>query len=358
MTGINYVPDVITNNATNSQITVMNSAPICTSDGLGAYPPATTVSFAADAAMLNDNDVVMDPITNPPISYRSSPQVAATEAGAEITVNTLYSLYSLPRVSASNATSVATVEEYVDFHCENTTVNSTGTLNLTDRINIRLKDDSRFDNQIGISSAIIEGPGNRFIDHTGGAESHHTGDFYVHSLMAADVVKVDNELVLGNHRTKMVDGIMYQLDHARGKWLSVYRQTWTWGVNTGADQAASVWLTGYGTATDGAGQVAAPMLRDATITGISYGAHDVQVAPLEFQGYSVESGDTAGQIDKLWEDHFLPNLGDDTTTFVAYDGLDIDIDQGLGLTVKTLVSGGVTYHDPCALIEIAWRIDA
>jgi hypothetical protein len=175
--------------------------------------------------------------------------------------------------------------------------------------------------------------------------------------MSADVVQVHDSLIVNNAQIKMVDGIMYLFDNSRGKWLSVARTLMDYGVNTNNGHTALSVLTAAGTSTDGAAQVAPPLPRNATITSITYGAHDVEVAPLGFTGGSVNQGDTSHNLGDLWSGHELGFGADDTCQTAVYDGLNIDVDGGVGIAIATVIAGGVTLWDPTALVEIAWRLD-
>jgi hypothetical protein len=254
---------------------------------------------------------------------------------------------------ASTSGSNVTVNLHRDYETGVIGLTGAGTEELVLREMVYLENDVKSTTVHGIRSDLSEGPNTLFINHQGGADSVHVGDFYVRSMMSADVVQVHDQLIVNNTQTKIVDGIMYVRDNSRGKWLSVFRPTFTWSYNGVLTTDAIMRMAG--SAQDGAQFIGYPLTRDCTITDIFIGARECTVAVAPFNLYS---GVYGGAKDDTVIDSFELPVGTGADNPVMYkEVMDLDVDADNYLAMRYIPASGSSVENPYMTIEVAWRLD-
>jgi hypothetical protein len=200
MLGIQYEPTVISARGGNQNLTAIGCAPILKSDGLGTWPPPIGNGYVCQMTYEGVEGIAYDAMAAPIVAFRAAHVINMNETESEFTSNGLYSFVSKANFGAAGADSVLTIPENVDVSLQKSVTSGGGTHNLTKRIGMDIEDDTNFDEHVGIESDISERADSYFINHTGGAESQHTGDFNVTGQFHATEV-VESPLILGDQGT-------------------------------------------------------------------------------------------------------------------------------------------------------------
>jgi hypothetical protein len=162
-----------------------------------AVPPSTgTMLNIAPSHLQQDGEGT---IINETIAIEVRPVYAGDAAAGATLTQPLLTNYSSTFSIVSGATATTNVGHVNDYMCLAGSYAGTGAFGYPSRTNLTLEAEpvENTSAHIGISSAITASSGNRFINHTGGAVSHHTGDFYIHSELVVDEIKLGNNFITG-----------------------------------------------------------------------------------------------------------------------------------------------------------------
>ena len=192
MNGLSAEP---TFNITASNITLFNlfnGEPVfeCNNSGAGQSLPLAFIYSAAPVINVNDG-----PLNDQGIAmniYNSTLTLRGTSSTADFTYNEITAYRSSLILNTTHADAVANVLSFTDFEAATPAVSGIGTELLTTHNALLIEGDSISTNVNGIRSYLPNRSGARFINHTGGAESRHTGDFYVQGDIQTDRVIIPN----------------------------------------------------------------------------------------------------------------------------------------------------------------------
>jgi hypothetical protein len=165
--------------------------------------PAPMQSFVAMPIVRSSSGEVHDPRALNPAGryldwwcYVARPTFSTITTGTEAEMDGAGSILSQCMIQALTDTT-ATLNSYTDFRVQEPLLTQGGTMALELHDMISLEDDEVSDAVNGITSEITSGASKLFINHTGGADSVHFGDFYVRSMLSADTVRLTGGYVDG-----------------------------------------------------------------------------------------------------------------------------------------------------------------
>jgi hypothetical protein len=143
-----------------------------------AQPTINASSGATHAARAKNSSLTADHC-----SFLSNPSFTTTNASTAYQLDGAAAFRSFPSLSPI-ASTTATLDTYVDLDIRASSFTGAGTEVITRRDNIFLENDTNPLETRGIHSTISKTSGGKirhFLYHTGGADSIHTGDFYIRS---------------------------------------------------------------------------------------------------------------------------------------------------------------------------------
>ena len=187
--------------------------------------------------------------------------------------------------------------------------------------------------------------------------------FYVHGDLQAEKVHANygnfyTRLTLNQRPMKFAsDGILYAWDLARGKYLSVSRETVQYSRDS--VHTTAVVLGFGGTVLDNNIRTAYLPHRNFTITSVSAWAREVTVAPMDINVSTLGTAEADSAILTVQ----LPVVAAGAKTAIISDPLNIDVDvnpsEGVyrGIMAILAPTGGASINDPCLQVEIAYRLD-
>jgi hypothetical protein len=283
----------------------------------------------------------------PPRNFWSNTKFVSSGASGNLSAELYIGYDSYVRLTSAAGGSCV-IDEYVDIRMYDSIMSTGGTNTLTERDYIQMWDETSAVTINGIQSLITAGATKKFINHTGGAASQHTGDFTITGELDADTLVANDSLTLNESLVKIVDGIMYSYDIVREKYLSVDRTMIYFGRNGGF--TTNAWLSFQGTVTTGNGGTAFETIRDCTIVSVVVMAENVAAAVFDSELRVGNTGAQPGATGTTWQ------LPIQVRSSLAVDDVDIDVDVAKWISILTKAADtGSTVTDPCLQMEIAWR---
>ena len=335
---------------------LFQGAPNCVSTGVGISPMDPTVFESVYIYKADGVDVgkVASAATIYPKSLSSFPTFEVA-SGGQMTIHKAVGVSSKLLFKKGAAADKVVMTNYRDFETITSTDSGSGTAVFYARTALAIEEDDFALTHIGIESAIPASATNRFINHTGGADSHHTGDFYIHSGLYADTVNADygnfyQRIKLNQRELKLgSDGFLYAWDPTRSKFLATSSETIVFGRNTAL--TSNTMLGHAGNVTGGFG-TAFDFHRDVTVIAVTAMADSVTGTATDIDLRTGVANSTSTTVSASY------TVPIETRPSDLYEGINIDLDKETRMTAEVMAgdSGG-TITDPILQVEFKWRLE-